>query len=368
MTLLPTANTRPTPKTWQGLLRLTLGSALFWALAASVLFLAAPGVDSWGRLLVFSECNGMGIVGIAMLLRSSRWFPNIESALGWALGWALTGVIAIPAGYVAGHALAFLILGEPFRVVSPGQDRLVPIVFTVLIAGFGLHYFATRERLANEAAARSEAQRLATEFELRLLRAQLEPHMLFNTLANLRSLVSEDSQQAEFMIDQLITYLRSALAASRTELSSLRDEFAQLRAYLDIMSVRMGPRLSFRLDLPSDLELIALPPMLLQPLVENAIKHGLEPKVGAGRIEVRARRADLGIEAGGGAGVEISVRDTGLGLSAEGAARTLAQGPSASYGLQHVRERLRAAYGPRASLTLAPQTPTGLCASVRIPQ
>ncbi|MCV2366897.1 sensor histidine kinase [Roseateles oligotrophus] len=364
MSHLTTANTRPTPKTWQGLLRLTLGSALFWALAASVLFIAAPGVDSWGRLLVFSECVGMGIVGTAMLLRTSRWFPNIGSTLGWAL----TGIIAIPAGYVAGHVLALVMLGEPFRVMSPGQDRLLPIVFTLLIAGFGLHYFASRERLANEAAARSEAQRLATEFELRLLRAQLEPHMLFNTLANLRSLVSEDSRQAEFMIDQLITYLRSALAASRTELSSLRDEFAQLRAYLDIMSVRMGPRLSYRLDLPSGLEQMALPPMLLQPLVENAIKHGLEPKVGAGCIEVRARRVDLGLEAGVVAGVEISVTDTGLGLSAEGAARALAQGPNASYGLQHVRERLLAAYGPRASLTLMPQTPTGLCASVRIPQ
>ena len=360
MPLSPTANARLTPKTWQDLLRLTLGTALFWALAASVLFIAAPGVDSLGRLFVFSECVGMAIVGIALLFRSSRWFPNISPAFGWAL----TGAIAIPAGYVAGHVLALVILDEPFRIVSPGQDRLVPIVFTVLIAGFGLHYFATRERLANEAAARSEAQRLATEFELRLLRAQLEPHMLFNTLANLRSLVSEDARQAEFMIDQLITYLRSALAASRTELSSLRDEFAQLRAYLDIMSVRMGPRLSYRLDLPSDLEQIALPPMLLQPLVENAIKHGLEPKVGAGRIEVLVRRVDLGL----GAGVEISVTDTGLGLSAEGAARTLAQGPSVSYGLQHVRERLRAVYGPQATLTLMPQTPTGLSASVRIPQ
>ena len=149
--------------------------------------------------------------------------------------------------------------------------------------------FATREQLAQEAAARSEAQRLAVESQLRLLRAQLEPHMLFNTLANLRSLVREDVDRAESMIDQLIVYLRSALAASQTESVALSREFAQLRAYLDIMALRMGPRLSFRLDLPADLEATQVPPMLLQPLVENAIKHGLEPKVGSGSIEVVAR-------------------------------------------------------------------------------
>ncbi len=356
MSSLPDAAIRLTPENWPGALRLLAGSALFWALAAGVLFIAAPGLDTFGRLLVFNECVGMTIIVVAMLLRPSRWFPGISPTIGWLV----TGVIAVPTGYVVGHGLAFLILGEPFRILSHGNDRMVPIVFTVLIAGFGLHYFATREHLANEAAARSEAQRLATESQLRLLRAQLEPHMLFNTLANLRSLVKEDTQQAELMIDQLITYLRSALAASRTEASTLRLEFAQLRAYLDIMSLRMGPRLSYRLELPGDLERVAVPPMLLQPLVENAIKHGLEPKVGTGSIDVIARRTD--------AGVEISVTDTGLGLLPEDEARNAADAASRSYGLLHVRERLRAVYGPKATLTLTPHEPAGVCARVRIPQ
>jgi signal transduction histidine kinase len=356
MSPLQNAAIRLAPRTWQGTLRLVAGLALFWALSAAVLFIAAPGLDTFGRLLVFNECVGMGMVAFALLLRPSRWFPRISPTIGWLV----TGVIAIPTGYVVGHVLAFLILGEPFRILSHGNDRMVPIVFTVLIAGFGLHYFATREHLANEAAARSEAQRLATESQLRMLRAQLEPHMLFNTLANLRSLVKEDSQQAERMIDQLITYLRSALAASRTDASTLRLEFAQLGAYLDIMSLRMGPRLTYRLDLPGDLEQVAVPPMLLQPLVENAIKHGLEPKVGPGRIDVVARRTE--------AGVEISVTDTGLGLLPENEARNPADAASGSYGLLHVRERLRVVYGPQATLTLTPQEPAGACARVRIPQ
>ena len=171
---------------------------------------------------------------------------------------------------------------------------LIPVLFTLLVGGVGLHYYATREQLAQEAAARSEAQRLAVESQLRLLRAQLEPHMLFNTLANLRSLVREDVDRAESMIDQLIVYLRSALAASQTESVALSREFAQLRAYLDIMALRMGPRLSFRLELPAELEATQVPPMLLQPLVENAIKHGLEPKVGPGSIEVVARATARG--------------------------------------------------------------------------
>ena len=355
MSSLPNPTLQLKPQTWQGAVRLVVVSGLFWAFAAGILFLAAPGVDTFSRLLVFSESVGMAMVGVATLLRPSRWFPKISPTIGWVV----TGVVAIPAGYVIGHLLALAILGEPFRLLSPGNDRMVPVIFTVLIAGFGLHYFATREHLANEAMARSEAQRLATESQLRLLRAQLEPHMLFNTLANLRSLVREDSRQAEVMIDQLITYLRSALAASRTEARTLSNEFVQLRAYLEIMSLRMGPRLSYQLDLPADLERVAMPPMLLQPLVENAIKHGLEPKVGAGRVDVIARRID--------AGVEVSVIDTGLGLLPETGAKSPTDAASGSYGLLHVRERLQAVYGPQATLTLAPNEPAGVCAKVRIP-
>jgi DNA-binding LytR/AlgR family response regulator len=321
---------RLAPKTLQGALWLIAGSAVFWALEAWLLFSVAPGVETLPRLLVFSECVGTAIIVGVVLLRRSRWFPKA----GPVVRWLLTGVITIPAGYVVGHVLAFLILGEPIRFIGQGHDRLVPLVFTLLGAGFGLHYFATREQLAKEATARSEAQRLATESQLRLLRAQLEPHMLFNTLANLRSLVKEDAQQAELMIDQLITYLRSALGASRTESTTLGNEFKQLRAYLDIMSLRMGPRLSYRLELPETLEQVAVPPMLLQPLVENAIKHGLEPKVGAGRIDVLARRTD--------AGVEILVTDTGLDLPPQSEADDPVVGAGGSYGLLPAR-RLRAA-------------------------
>jgi signal transduction histidine kinase len=356
MSSVPNTVVRVAPLSFQRVLWLIAGSAVFWALEAWLVFSIAPGLGTFPRLLDFSECVGMSITLCAVLLHLTRWISTTDSVARWLL----IGAISIPAGYVAGHVIAFVILGEPIRFISHGDGHLIPVIFTILGAGFGLHYFASREQVAKVAAGRAEAQRLATEAELRLLRAQLEPHMLFNTLANLRSLVREDSQQAERMIDQLITYLRSTLAATRTDTTPLIGEFAQLRAYLDIMSLRMGPRLSYRLELPADLERVAIPPMLLQPLVENAIKHGVEPKVGVGRIDVMARRIDSGIE--------ISVIDTGLGLPPESASNPPVDGASGSYGLTHVRDRLKAVYGPKAGLTLTRNEPVGACATVRIPE
>jgi len=356
MSSFPNATIRLAPQGVHDSLRQIAAWALFWAFAAGILFIVVSGSETYGRLVVFCECAGMTITAIAMLMRPSRWFSGVSLTIAWLIA----GVIAVPVGCAFGHMIAALILGEPFHLLSHGNDQIVPVVFTMLIGGFEVHCIAMREQLANEATTRSEAQRLAADSRLRMLSAQLEPHMLFNTLAILRSLIQEDSQRAEVMIDQLITYLRSALAASRTEDTKLSNEFAQLRAYLEIMSLRMGPRLSYGLQLPRDLEQVSVPPMLLQPLVENAIKHGLEPQVGAGSIDVIARRTD--------AGVEILVTDTGRGLLPQDEASKPVHGSSGSYGLLHVRERLCAAYGPQAALTLASQTPAGVCARVSIPQ
>jgi sensor histidine kinase YesM len=343
------------PDTLKGALRAIAIAAILLALAATLLYVLSAGLDTWPRLLVFHESVGLTMVACVLLLRRTRAFTRFQPMARWFL----TGVVAIPTGFIVGHQFAFLLLGEPLRMVGYMSVSLIPVLFTLLVGGVGLHYYATREQLAKEAAARSEAQRLAVDSQLRLLRAQLEPHMLFNTLANLRSLVREDVDRAESMIDQLIVYLRSALAASQTESVALSREFAQLRAYLDIMALRMGPRLSFRLELPAPLEAITVPPMLLQPLVENAIKHGLEPKVGPGSIEVVARAMP--------AGIEIRVSDSGLGLPADEDDSPSARPASTSYGLRHVRDRLQAVYGSAARLTLERRAPAGVSAVVFIP-
>jgi sensor histidine kinase YesM len=322
---------------------------LFCALTAAVVTLASPSLAGFARWLLIAESIGLAAVAIGTSLSRLpvlRRFSPVVAHL-------IIGGVAVPAGYVIGSSAAYTLLGEPLPILQPEPRRIVALVATGLAAMLLVYIDAMRHRIHNEAAARIEAQRLATESELRLLRAQLEPHMLFNTLANLRSLVDVDPKLAQSMLDQLIVYLRATLAGSREQSVPLRQEFAQLSAYLQIMALRMGHRMTFALELPKELEDFAVPPMLLQPLVENAIKHGIEPKVGSSTLEVKAAREE--------GAVLVTVADTGRGLPADADAR-------AGYGVEHVRDRLRAYYGPAALLTLTRNAPEGARAIVRIPR
>lgn len=344
---------RPRPAAVRRTLLLFGITAVFCVLVAALLTLVRPTMGSFSRNLLFSESIGLWLTAVATLVRR---LPGVRSLPDRAATLLSLGV-AIPLGYVLGYVTAGTLLGEPVRIVGLSDSRIAAVVATVLAGGFGAYLTWLHSRLSAEAAARATAQKLAVEAELRMLRAQLEPHMLFNTLANLRSLVDDDPSQAKHMIDLLITYLRGALAGSRTDTTTLRAEFAQLAAYLEILTLRLGKRLRYELDLPEDLQQAAVPSMLLQPLVENAIKHGIEPKIGGGTVSVSALRGD--------AGLELRVRDTGLGLPSDEAGNPVVDGDS--YGLMHVHDRLRALYGGRASLQLERQQPAGTLATVRIP-
>lgn len=350
------------PSPWRKVRDIYVLVMLFCALAAAVVTLASPSLPGFLRWLFITESIGVTAVTIGTLLSQ---IPGLRR-LSPRTAHTFIGGLAIPLGYVIGSSFAYGVLGEPLPVLQPEPRRFVALAATGLAALFIVYLDAMRQRIENEATARGAAERLATESQLRLLRAQLEPHMLFNTLANLRSLIDVDPKRAQAMVDQVILYLRSALAASREETVTLRQEFAQLRAYLEIMALRMGPRLSCEFELPEGLEDFAIPPMLLQPLVENAVRHGAEPKVGPSTIRIEARR--------NGSAVEIRVMDTGLGLdlAGEGAGlsdrRKQADGRSSGYGLEHVRERLKAFYGALATLTLEANAPEGVRAIVRIPQ
>jgi len=356
LSILPeTRSFRPRPEAVQRTLRLFGYTALFCVLVAAVLTVLRPSLGSFWRNLWFSECIGLWLSASGALLRQLpcvRRRPEPAATL-LSLG------AAIPLGYVLGYTTAYSVLGEPVRIVGLSDSRLAAIAATVLAGGFVTYLAWLRNRLSDEAAARATAQRLAVEAELRMLRAQLEPHMLFNTLANLRSLVDDEPAQAQRMIDLLITYLRGALAGSRSDTSTLQAEFAQLAAYLEIMTLRLGHRLRYQLDLPEALQQATVPSMLLQPLVENAIKHGIEPKIGGGTVTVSAQH--------GAAGLELRVGDTGLGLPPDHPGERHDAAAGDSYGLAHVRDRLRALYGSRASLRLERQQPTGTLATVRIP-
>ncbi len=325
--------------------------------AVLVTYLMRIGTGFWTNL-VFSMCIGLlaqtFIDGGRLLLWGDGPPPKIPF-------FALLAVSA-PAAYFLGSSLAARMLGVPLPELGRGAYHTEGLlILTILACLFGTWMFWSRSKLSElKATAEAEKARAAAiekqalQAQLHLLQAQIEPHMLFNTLANLKGLIAVDAARAQHMLDQLIDYLRASLTSSRSETTTLAQEFALIRAYLELMAIRMGPRLSYALELPQELHDRRLPPMLLQPLVENAIKHGIEPKIEGGRIVIRAAR-----EAGS---LQLAVIDTGLGLED-------ARPDSAGMGLgtTNVRERLHALYGERASFSLEPNAPCGAIARLSIP-
>jgi sensor histidine kinase YesM len=187
---------------------------------------------------------------------------------------------------------------------------------------------------------------------LKFLQAQVEPHFLYNTLANVVSLVDVDPAVAKRMVERLIDYLRRAALATTSAESTLGGQIELLRAYLDLIGLRLGPRLSYKIEVAPELVSLSLPPMLLQPLVENAIKHGIEPATHGGEVALSARRA--------GDQLVLTVADNGVGVSpmrAEG---------STGLGLANLRERLATLYGPLAALKIEDRLP-GTAATITLP-
>jgi len=188
--------------------------------------------------------------------------------------------------------------------------------------------------------------------KLQLLHAQVEPHFLYNTLGSAKYLIRSDPAGAERIIDNLILYLRHSLPRLDNALTTLGEELDRVRAYLEIMQIRMGARLGTQMSVPDALKSVPFPTMMLQTLVENAIKHGLEPKSGGGTIWVLAQEK--------GDRVAVTVADDGIGLSGETA--------GSGIGLRNVRERLKLAYGEDAAFDIAVNFPTGVAATITVPK
>jgi LytS/YehU family sensor histidine kinase len=202
----------------------------------------------------------------------------------------------------------------------------------------------------------SEVRRRQKEANLRLLllQAQIEPHFLFNTLASLRALIREDVDKAEGLVDALVDHLRAVLPRIRGDVgaSTLSDQVAICASYLELMSIRLDGRLSCRIDVPEMLQNAIVPPLMLLTLVENAIKHGIEPKSDAGEIRIEARQSLDSAQ------IIIAVTDDGVGL---------AETANNGLGLQNLREQLALRYGDRASLSLTSPAEGGAIASLLIP-
>ena len=278
--------------------------------------------------LIYSLAIGCSIWA---MVDFGRHFFTQTGETGWPAGvWGkMFPLTAIVTGLTLGITLGDWWFGRSTWTSSSPRSLMLSSMVSIIIGIVVTYYFYSKHKHAHLEQKVAEAKHLAAESRLKLLETQLEPHMLFNTLANLRVLITVDPQRAQDMLDRMVAYLRATLSASRASNHALSLEFDRLRDYLELMTVRMGPRLHYELDLPPDLADQSVPALLLQPLVENSIKHGLEPKVDGGTITVRARRA--------GNMLSLEVSDTGVGFDAMAPL-------SSGFGLAQVHERLAAAY------------------------
>jgi signal transduction histidine kinase len=323
---------------WLGKLSHLLQTVAFCLAVAAIQYAFAPE-RPYAPTVVFSVLIGLNT---CVIIDFGRELMPSARETGWPTG--MGGV-----GLVGGGMLAGWLLGNVLGIAACRAFGLFPPVYqgelaielrnglmvTLLAGTIATYWFYSRNQSNYLGQKMAEAQRHASEARLKLLETQLEPHMLFNTLANLRALIAVDPARAQEMLDHMIAYLRATLAASRGATHPLHTEFARLRDYLELMAIRMGPRLAYTLDLPAELADVPVPTLLLQPLVENSIRHGLEPKLEGGRIEVHARRE--------GERLVIDVQDTGLGAAEPAAGGT-------GFGLAQIRERLTALHGNLASL------------------
>jgi signal transduction histidine kinase len=343
------------------LLRHLLQVVAFCALVAVLTTAIWPNNTYWQQL---GKSLSIGLITWAVIDFGRLWVkpehchPEKDGQHGWPKGWrgALLAALGISVGYLLGDPLGNALFGysHALNAAETRRDTQIGLAVT-LVAGIACTaYFYLRGQANALQAAKTLAERDATEARLRLLQSQLEPHMLFNTLANLRALIGIDPAAAQQMLDQLNDYLRATLEASRATQHPLAAEFDRLHDYLGLMAVRMGPRLKVDLQLPPELRDVPVPPLLLQPLVENAIQHGLEPRVEGGRVQVTAARE--------GDRLMLQVTDDGQGFSAGTLPRR-----AGSFGLDQVFDRVASAYGGRGEVELQSHPGQGTTVRVRLP-
>lgn len=329
-------------------------NAMF-AVAFTILGIATSDrVDSFGQLvrafgnnMLISNAIGFAFWFVLSFLGPVMRRVNRQSFMVVVLAYAVLGTGITTASFF----LMSLLPGYRGMQQWVGTPRQFATSFALSICISAVLAFIWRRRinelsgqidLAEERERASAAERAAAEASLRALQAQIEPHFLFNTLANVTGLIHTQPDKAKQMLEQFIAYLRATLAATREHETTIAADFETMKTFLSILQIRMGNRLKVRFDLPDDLRDISVPPMLLQPLVENAIKHGLEPKMDGGEVALIAKRV--------GNKIAITVADTGLGFQ---------NSTSNGIGLKNVRERVKQLYGDAGSVSIEENQPSG---------
>jgi signal transduction histidine kinase len=332
-------------------LLLTLALATVAALALDPIFII-PFPVLLGRTMF------VGMLALLAFSAAGQWPRRLPR---WWARWLFQVVVVAAAVPVATLVVYLVAVGGDLASLVQSEARKLGFMW---IAGSGLvmgpllamgALYRQRDAEARSQALsfeleRSELERQALDARLRLLQAQVEPHFLFNTLANIRALVETGSPQAAPVLRSLIAYLRAAMPRLQGESTTLGDEVALVQAYLELMHLRMPDRLSYVVELSPALNGLRFPPMALLTLVENAVRHGIDPSEEGGRIDVGGEQRE--------GRVHLWVSDTGVGMQ---------QDMGVGTGLRNLRERLTLFYGLSASLELTENHPHGLRAEVSFP-
>ena len=340
-----------------------VGCALACAIAlammlVSVFLMGKVSGDWWRTSLPINFLLGICSAGCMLLLvrafelaAPAATLESLSDRQDWRTA-ALVSIFLI-AGIALGARLGYAVLSQAYgfdwwkKSVGVPMVQLKFFIFALLVVATNWVWWLLR---AKEKALAQQA----AESQLRMLQAQIEPHFLFNTLANVQSLIASDAPRAQLMLESFTDYLRASLGQMRVDDSTLDAELDTARSYLQLMQIRMGNRLAFTIEASEQARLAVLPPLLLQPLVENSVHHGLEDKVEGGSVTLRASVSQ--------GQLEIRVDDDGLGLGQ--AKRRMRAGTGVA--LDNVRARLHTRYGVNASLTLEPLA-EGTRVTLRLP-
>lgn len=321
---------------------------VFCTAIAIVLWQFVPAVGQYGFISNFVHAQAIGNSITLLAIAFSRWL----NASGYCNSWYgfLSIAMATCLGTVSGVWLAGALLGLPGGPLMSlyHADHLLVTAVTAVLASLAFNWHLNRrEKLIRLELTASEQRRRADNAHHAMLRAQLDPHMLFNTLANLRALIGQDTVQALDMLDRLDSFLRETLKSSRSTHHTLSQELKVLEDYLALMKVRMGERLSYSFSIAPSSSSTYIPALILQPLVENAIRHGIDPLLDGGQIEISARQENQSLY--------LSVVDNGVGMKTNDSDPATHADPaneSSGFGLDNLRQRLQQNYGDKASFSV----------------
>ncbi len=373
-------------------LRVLLQNFVFCTVIALILWQFVPSVGQYGFFSNFVHAQAIGGSITLLSIGLSRW----AKAAGLGNLWVsvLSLVLATGLGIVIGLWIAGTVLGLNTTPLDflPGADHLLVTAITAIIASLAFNWHLNRrENVMRLELTASEEKRRADSAHHAMLRAQLDPHMLFNTLANLRALIGHDTDRALDMLDRMDSFLRATLKSTRASNHRLAQELKVLDDYLALMKIRMDERLTYSFTVADNCKEIHVPALILQPLVENAIRHGIDPMLQGGHINIEAQRDTDSLI--------LIVEDSGIGMhktvsnlapetvtgntrpqcrpqcrpqwspTEQKPAEETKAGTSIGFGLENLQQRLLQSYGSQTSMkiTSAADWDSGTRITLQIP-